>query len=128
MAEAKPLKIQRGDKSLDRANRVVATHIIFHTRRKKARLIPAHPGLEGTIRHTESYTALHKRLGSCPASKRNPGRSPHSAPLHAGYDKTKRRSGFPLRRHVHSGDKTYAALKPATAFTSRKSSRPYLPH
>src|SRR5438094_7634764 len=73
MAEAKPLKIQRGDKSLDRANRVVATHIIFHTRRKKARLIPAHPGLEGTIRHTESYTALHKRLGSCPASQRNPG-------------------------------------------------------
>src|SRR5439155_11191028 len=73
MAEAKPLKIQRGDKSLDRANRVVASHIIFHTRRKKARLIPAYPGLEGTIRHTESYTALHKRLGSCPASQRNPG-------------------------------------------------------
>src|SRR5438034_9178745 len=73
MAEAKPLKIQRGDKSLDRANRVVATRIIFHTRRKKARLIPAHPGLEGTIRHTESYTALHKRLGSCPASSLHPG-------------------------------------------------------
>src|SRR5207248_8047353 len=73
MAEAKPLKIQRGDKSLDRANRVVAPHIIFHTRRKKARLIPAHPGLEGTIRHTESYTALHKRLGSCPASALHPG-------------------------------------------------------
>src|SRR2546423_5723548 len=73
MAEAKPLKIQRGDKSLDRANRVVATHIIFHTRRKKARLIPAHPGLEGTIRHIESYTALHKRLGSCPASALHPG-------------------------------------------------------
>src|SRR5438445_4044974 len=76
MAEAKPLKIQRGDKSLDRANRVVATHIIFHTRRKKARLIPAHPGLEGTIRHTESYSALHKRLGSCPASALPPGYRP----------------------------------------------------
>src|SRR5439155_17724320 len=77
MAEAKPLKIQRGDKSLDRANRVVATHIIFHTRRKKARLIPAHPGLEGTIRHTESYTALHKRLGSCPASALHPDYACH---------------------------------------------------
>src|SRR5438445_13631907 len=91
MAEAKPLKIQRGDKSLDRANRVVAPHIIFHTRRKKARLIPAHPGLEGTIRHTESYTALHKRLGSCPVSQRNPGRSQCVArtritlALHPGY-------------------------------------------
>lgn len=70
MAEAKPPKIQRRDKCLDRANRVVATHIIFHTRRKKARLMPTHPGLEGTICHTESYTALRKRLDSCPASLR----------------------------------------------------------
>ena len=58
MAEPKPLKIQRRDKRLDRTNRIVAIYIIFHSRRKKARLIPAYPGLEAAIRHTESYTRL----------------------------------------------------------------------
>ncbi|PSO32317.1 hypothetical protein C7G41_11575 [Bradyrhizobium sp. MOS002] len=35
---------------------------------------------------------------------------------------------FPAPALCSSADKAYAALKPATAFTSRKSSRPYLPH
>ena len=67
MAEAKSLKVQRSDKRLDRTNRIVLIHIIFHARRKKARLIPAYPGLEATIRHAESYTPLPNRRGFLPS-------------------------------------------------------------
>src|SRR5205085_10376847 len=48
-------KIKRRNESLDHSNRIVAGHIILHTRWQKTRLIPAHTGLEGTIRHAESY-------------------------------------------------------------------------
>jgi hypothetical protein len=63
MPEAKLPKVQRSDKSFDRSNRIVAIHIIFHARRKKARLIPANADLENAIRHTESYTRSPNPLG-----------------------------------------------------------------
>src|SRR6185312_8618763 len=55
MTEAKLPKIKRCNKSFDHSNRIVASHIIFHTRRQQARLMPADAGLERTIRHAESY-------------------------------------------------------------------------
>lgn len=67
MTEAKPLKVQRHDKSLDRANGTISAHIIFDPRRQRADLIPAYPGLERAIRHTEPYTRRRKRLGFLPS-------------------------------------------------------------
>ena len=55
MTEAKLPKLKRCNKSFDHSNRIVASHIIFHTRRQQARLMPADAGLERTIRHAESY-------------------------------------------------------------------------
>src|ERR1700731_167314 len=80
MPEAKLLKVQRSDKRIDRTNRIVAIHIIFHARRKKACLIPTNASLEHAIRHTESYTRSHNppRRDSCPASKRYPSIESHT--------------------------------------------------
>jgi hypothetical protein len=55
MAEPQLPESQRSDKSLDNANRVVLSHVIINTWRKKALLIPADAGLENAIRHAESY-------------------------------------------------------------------------
>src|SRR4030081_607154 len=51
MAELELLKVKRVHKSFDRTNRIVPIHIVFDTRRKNARLIPANTGLERVIRH-----------------------------------------------------------------------------
>jgi hypothetical protein len=56
VAKPERLHVERLDIGLDRPHRIVAIHIIFNARRKKARLLPAAAGLEGVIRHKLNRT------------------------------------------------------------------------
>ena len=67
MAEAELLKVQPCDKSIDYANRILPSHIIFDSRWEQAYLIPAYPGLERATHHTESYTPPRKPLEFLPS-------------------------------------------------------------
>src|SRR5215203_3795013 len=67
MAKAKLLKVQRIDKSVNRPNRIVAVHVVFDTRGKKARLTPVNTGLERMIRHTPNRTRIAQPVRILPS-------------------------------------------------------------
>jgi len=60
IAEPQLLQIEHADKSIDRTNWIIVIDVVFHARRQKTRLLTAHAGLEGVIRHKTNRTLIGK--------------------------------------------------------------------
>src|ERR1700694_2288604 len=56
----KLLKIELVHEGIDGPHHIIETNVILNARRKKARLLPADAGLEGTNRHKTNRTPMRK--------------------------------------------------------------------
>jgi hypothetical protein len=80
VAKPERLDIERLDIGLDRPHRIVAIHIIFNARRKKARLLPAAAALKGVIRHKLNLTPSRRTAYEFLPSLASETREPRSKP------------------------------------------------
>src|ERR1700731_1145619 len=89
--EPKLLKIELVHEGIDGPHHIIETNVILNAGRKKARLLPADAGLEGTNRHKTNRTPMRKTgyefLPGLACEMRE-GRSRITQALHPGYERS----------------------------------------